>query len=389
MDTEKTPHEAAKPPKWLRPAVIVAACAGVAIIVFGTVSRAHDVEEAETWSDARSIPTVRLVSAEANAPSTLLTLPGTMEAFNSAKIYARVGGYLKSWDRDIGAQVKAGTPLGLIDTPELDQQIVQARADLTSAEANQSLARSTAKRWDDLVASASVSKQEAEEKDGDLLAKTAAVKAAQANLARLLAMKSFSTLVAPFSGIVTARNADIGDLVNAGQGSVERPLFEVADVHQIRIYVSVPQSYSAALAHGLVAHLSVPDYPGRSFTATVIGTSGAINTQSGTLLVQLIADNADGALKPGGYAQVSFGVPAKPGVVQIASSTLIFRKQGMQVAMIGPGDRVHLQPITIGRDLGATVEVTSGLKPSDKVIDNPPDSLAQDEQVRLAEGSHG
>jgi len=376
------------PPRGLKAAGIVAAIAALGIVAVGTISRAGATRDAQHWSDARSVPTVHLVAVKPSAASDALTLPGTMQAWNAARLYARVSGYVRGWYRDIGADVAAGTPLGSIDTPDLDQQIVQARADLASARANAGLARSTAARWNDLLASNSVSRQEADEKNGDLAVKNAAVRGAAANLGRLLAMKAYATVRAPFAGVVTARTADIGDLVGPG-AATQQPMFSVADVRRIRVYVSVPQAYSAAMTPGLAATLIVPDYPGRTFTAHVIGTSGAINSQTGTLQVQLVAENPGEVLKPGGYAQVRFAVPGQAGTVMIPSSTLVFRAAGTQVATVGPGDRVRMRRVTLGRDLGGTVEVTSGLGAGARIIDNPPDSIAGGELVRVGTGDHG
>lgn len=375
-------------PKGLKTAGIVAVVAAVGIVAAGALVRRGDTHEAQTWSDARSIPAVHLVAVKGSSASDALTLPGTMQAWNAAKLYARVGGYVSAWYNDIGAVVGAGTPLGKIDTPELDQQIVSARAALVSAQAHASLARSTAARWNDLLTDNSVSKQEADEKNGDLAVRNAAVQAARADLGRLLAQKAFSTVRAPFAGTVTARNADIGDLVGPG-ASVQQPMFAVADTRKIRIYVSVPQNYSAGMTPGLSATLTTPDYPSRSFSAHVIGNSGAINQQTGTFQVQLIADNADGALKPGGYAQVRFDVRGQGGTVQIPSSALIFRAHGTQIATVGADHHIHLRPITVGRDLGQTVEVTAGLSTGQKIVDNPPDSLADGELVRVEDRTHG
>jgi RND family efflux transporter MFP subunit len=372
-------------PRGLVAAGIVAVIAAAGIVAWGALDRRDEAAAAQDWSNTQAIPAVHLIAVKAGGASDALTLPGTLQAYNSAKLYARTGGYLKAWYKDIGARVAAGTPLGVIDTPELDQQIIQARADLASARANQSLSATTAQRWAKLLATASVSRQEADEKNGDLAVKSALVNAQLANLNRLLAFKRFATITAPFAGVVTARNADIGDLVVAGASGSE-PLFTVADVHKVRVYVNVPQNYTAVLKPGLRATLAPPDYPGRSFPATVIGTSGAINAQSGTLLVQLIADNGGGALKPGGYAQVSLGVPAAAAGVQIAASALIFRDQGSQVATVAPSGHVHLHKITIGRDFGPTVEVVAGLAPGERVVDNPPDSLADGELVRVVAG---
>ncbi|WP_066817994.1 efflux RND transporter periplasmic adaptor subunit [Sphingomonas mali] len=383
---EQVEEPAPRGPKGLKIAGIVATVIAVGTVAMGVTGRMGDTAIAQRWSDARSIPAVHLVGVTHDAASAPLALPATMEAWNAAKLYARVGGYVKAWYRDIGAHVGAGTPLGLIDTPELDQQIDQARAALASAVADQRLARSTAARWNDLLSTNSVSQQEADEKNGSLAAKTALVDAAKANLGRLLALKSFATLRAPFAGVVTTRAADIGDLVGPG-ATAQQPLFAVADVGRIRIYVSVPQAYSSAIRDGLSATLTVPDYPGRTFPAHVVGDSGAIDTQSGTFQVQLVADNPGEVLRPGGYAQVRFDVPIQGGGVQIPSSALVFRAQGTQVALVDAGAHVRLRHVTIGRDLGQTVEIVSGLHAGDRVVDNPPDSISDGELVRL-EGRH-
>ncbi|MES2020453.1 MAG: efflux RND transporter periplasmic adaptor subunit [Pseudomonadota bacterium] len=379
---------AAPPPKGLKTAGIVALVAAAGVVATGTVLRFHETREAQTWSDARSVPTVHLVAITSSAASDTLALPGTMQAWNMAKLYARVGGYVSGWYKDIGAPVAAGMPLGRIDTPELDQQIIAARAALVSAQAHAGLARSTAARWNDLLTDNSVSKQEADEKNGDLAVRNAAVLSARADLGRLLALKTFATVRAPFAGTVTLRSADIGDLVGPGATS-QQPMFVVADTRRIRIYVNVPQSYSATMTPGLPATLSVPDYPGRSFTAHVVGNSGAIAPQSGTFQVQLTADNPDGALRPGGFAQVSFNVRGQTQTVQIPSTTLLFRAQGTQVATVDATHHIHLQRVTLGRDLGPTVEVLSGLSPTQKIVDNPPDSLTDGQLVRVDGGARG
>lgn len=385
---DKAPIEESKPPvpRGLKIAGIVAAIVAAGTVAIGVAGRMHDTADARQWSDARSIPVVHLIAVQHDAASDPLALPATMAAWNAAKLYARVGGYVKAWYKDIGAQVGAGTPLGVIDTPELDQQIDQARAALASAVAGQRLARSTATRWNDLLKTDSVSQQEADEKNGGLAVESASVNAARANLGRLLALKSFATLRAPFAGIVTTRAADIGDLVGPG-ATAQQPLFAVADVSRIRVYVSIPQAYSAAVRGGETATLTVPDYPGRTFTARMDGDSGAIDPQSGTFQVQLVADNPGGLLRPGGYAQVRFDVPGQAAGVEIPSSALVFRAQGTQVALVGPNGHVRMRHITIGRDLGQKVEVASGLSAGDRIVDNPPDSISDGELVRV-EGSH-
>jgi len=374
------------PPRGLKIAGIVAAVVAAGTVAIGVSGRMADTASAQHWSDARSIPAVHLIPVTHDAASDPLTLPATMAAWNAAKLYARVGGYVKAWYRDIGAHVEAGTPLGLIDTPELDQQIDQARAALASAVADQRLAHSTAARWNDLLATNSVSQQEADEKNGSLAAKTASVAAAKANLGRLLALKSFATLRAPFTGVVTTRAADIGDLVGPGATS-QQPLFAVADVGRIRIYINVPQVYSAAIHQGLTATLTVPDYPGRTFAARVVGDSGAVDAQSGTFQVQLVADNPGEVLRPGGYAQVRFDIRSQTASVQIPSSALVFRAQGTQVALVDGSGHVQMRHVAIGRDFGQTVEIISGLQANDRVVDNPPDSISNGELVRV-EGAH-
>ncbi|UAK25955.1 efflux RND transporter periplasmic adaptor subunit [Sphingomonas nostoxanthinifaciens] len=379
---------APRAPKGLKTAGIVAVVVAIGVVAAGTVARHHDADQAQDWSDARSIPTVHLIPVKAAPDSTALSLPGTMQAWNGAHLYARVGGYLKAWYKDIGAKVGTGAVLGVIDTPELDQQIVQARAAVTRAKADAALARSTAARWNDLLSTNSVSHQEADEKNGALAARNAAVQAAEADLGRFVAMKSFATLRAPFAGTVTARVADIGDLVGPGATN-QQPLFSIADVHRVRIYVSVPQAYSASMKQGLGATVTVPDYPGRSWKGQVIGSSGAINGQTGTFQVQLVTDNPGEALKPGGYALVRFDVPDRAGGATIPSSTLIFRAQGTQVATVRPDGHVHLLSIAVGRDLGGTVEIDDGLKAGMQIVDNPPDSIAEGELVRVGTKTNG
>ena len=374
--------------KGLKMAGVAAVVIAAGVVVTGAISRANETRVAQSWSDAQAVPTVHLIGVTSSSGSDALTLPGTMQAWNGARLFPRVNGYVKAWYKDIGADVPAGTPLGEIDTPELDQQIVQARAELASARANAGLARSTAARWNDLLASNSVSRQEAEEKNADLTAKTAAVQGADANLSRLLALKGYATVRAPFAGLVTLRNADIGDLVGPGAAN-QQPMFALADVHRIRLYVNVPQSYSAAMKQGETATLTVPDYPGKTFDAHVIGTSGAINGQTGTLQVQLAADNPGELLKPGGYAQVRFAMSGQAATVRIPSTSLIFRSAGTQVATVGPDGRVRLMPVTVGRDLGSTIEIAGGLHSGERIVDNPPDSIADNELVHEDGGQVG
>jgi RND family efflux transporter MFP subunit len=343
------------------------------------------VGEEQTFSNQRSVPVVRTLAPQASAGAEGLELPGQLQAYNDAPIYARVPGYLKSWNEDIGARVKAGQLLAVIDAPELDQELAQAQANLATVEANLKLAKVTAQRFQDLAGDDAVSKQDADEKSGDLAAKTAAVKAAEANVQRLQAMEGFKRIVAPFDGVVTARNANIGALVNAGAGANPgSALFSVSDVHLLRVYVHVPQSYSAQVKSGMKASLELPQYAGRTFPATVMSDSGAVSDQSGTLLVELEVQNPDGALKPGDFAQVRFDLPPASGVVRVPASALIFRSQGLQIATVTPDGRAHLHKASVARDLGQQVELNGGVTPTDRVIDTPPDSLEDGDLVRIA-----
>jgi RND family efflux transporter MFP subunit len=288
------------------------------------------------------------------------------------------------WYKDIGARVKAGEQLAVIDTPDLDQQLTQAKSDLASVQANATLADLTAKRWKSLLASQSVSQQTVDEKVGDAAAKNALVAASQANVDRLQALENFKYITAPFGGVVTARETDIGALINAGSGSgVE--LFKVADMHQMRVYVRVPQAFTAQLHPGLVADLKLAQYPHQVFKATLETTSNAISKESRTVLAELMADNGEGKLWPGTFAEVHFQLPPDADVYRIPTSALVFRQDGLEVATVGPGDKALLKSITPGRDLGTEIEVRSGLDPTDRVIDNPPDSLSVGDAVQFAD----
>jgi RND family efflux transporter MFP subunit len=382
--SEPAPHPPHPPqPRWLKPAGIVGLILALAIVVFGLVNRGMASQKLKTWTTAQAIPTVSVITPTATSGADALTLPGDVQPDYNAVIHARVSGYLKRWYVDIGAQVKAGQLLADIDTPELDEQLAQARANLATATANQKFAQVTAARWTSLLQKDAVSHQEADEKTSDLEAKTTLVQAAKAEVDRLAALESFKRIVAPFAGVVTARNTDVGALIAAGNPS-DPGLFSVADVRRLRVYVHTPQSYAAQVRTGQTASLTVPEYPGQTFPATVSSTSGAISDQSGSLLVELQTDNSAGTLKPGDYAQVRFSLPAKAGGVQLPASAIMFRRKGIAVATVGPNDRVVIKYVAIGQDLGSAVDIASGLSPSDRVIDNPPDSIGANDQVRIA-----
>jgi RND family efflux transporter MFP subunit len=327
-------------------------------------------------------PTVSLAKLTLSSAPESLTLPGTIQPYNRAVIYAQVTGYLKGWNQDIGAQVKAGQLLATISTPDLDQQVEQAKAQVATAEANDHLAALTAQRWQALLPSQSVAQQDADTKTADAAAKRAMLNAARANLRGLQAMESFKRVVAPFDGVVTARKTDIGALINSG--SQGQGLFEVADLHKVRIYVQAPQSLSADIRPGLTATFDMPQYPGQHFNAVVVASSNAVEATSRSTLVQLQADNPDGKLFAGAYAQVHFQVPARPNTLRVPASALVPSNRGTQVAILGADNKVTMRSVQLGRDLGDSVEIVAGLSPSDRVIDSPPETLQNGETVKLA-----
>jgi multidrug efflux system membrane fusion protein len=374
--------KAYRAPRRLRSVGLAALAIAAGLVAGGLMSRVQADQGVASWTQQAMVPDVKVFDLAHTSSGGDLTLPATIQAFYDAPIHARVSGYLKKWYVDIGAPVKAGQVLADIDTPDLDQQLVQAKADLVTAQANEALSDTTAKRWNSLLTRNAVSKQEADEKNGDLAAKLALVDAAQANVDRLKALESFKHLTAPFDGVVTSRSTDIGALITVG-GVTDIPLFTVSSERQLRIYVRVPQSYTAQIRPGMIASFTVPEHPGVVFHAPLTTTSDAVNTQSGTLLLQLQINNADGQLKPGDYAQVQFDLPAQAGVIQVPATALTFRNSGMSVAVVGPHDRAIIKPVQVGRDFGTSVQVNSGLSPTDKVIDNPPDSLETGDLVRV------
>ena len=355
----------------------------VAVVVIGLITRSSQAHSLKTWTDEEAIPTVSVVTPEAGNAGPMLDLPGRLEAFTRAPIYAQVSGYLKDWKTDIGAQVKSGQLLGEIDTPELDQQLIQARADLASAKANADLAGITAKRWQAMVASDSVSQQDTDQRTSDYAAKLALMNAAKANVDRLVATKAFATIVAPFDGVVTARDTDVGALINAG-GGVGPELFVVSDIHQLRVYVEVPQNDGPSVRPGSAAVLVVPEYPGREFHAKVVAASSAVNATSGTTQVQLLVDNPDGVLMPGSFAHVHFNLPVNTAALRVPASALIFDNAGLRVATIASGNKVAFKNVSILYDFGKTVELGSGLSAGDRVIDSPPDGIKDGDAVKIA-----
>jgi membrane fusion protein, multidrug efflux system len=371
-----------RPPR-LKKIGVIGVIAAVLIVGGGLAIRYHDHHQLVQWTDDQLIPTVRLAPQADPDKVHSITLPGHLEAWYSSPIHARVSGYLKNWYKDIGAQVKTGEVLATIDTPELDQQLEQSKAVLTKARADANLANITSKRWQHLLASDSVSKQEADEKAGEAEAAEATVLAAKADVDRLNALEAFKNIVAPFGGTVTARRTDVGDLITANNDSSNQELFTVSDTSHMRLYVPIPEVDAGGIKPGMKVTLSVPEYPGRTFEATLLGNSGAINQTSGSMLAQFEADNADGALKPGDYADVKLDLETNPHLVSIPASALIFRANGAQVAVLGPDGRAHLRDVHIGMDLGRTLLIDQGITHEDRVIENPPDSLMNGDQVHV------
>ncbi|HEY8950399.1 MAG TPA: efflux RND transporter periplasmic adaptor subunit [Rhizomicrobium sp.] len=376
------------PPPRLKLIGIVAAVVLAVIVVVGLITRFVGGRAVEAWTADNALPTVSIIDLETSKDASNLVLPGNVQAINAAPIYARVSGYLKKWYVDIGTPVKAGQLLAEIDVPDQDQQYAQAKADYNTALANQRLSAQTARRYNLLGKANAIAPQLVDEANGDLAAKKAAALSAKANMDRLSDLTNFKRIVAPFDGIVTSRGTDVGQLVTvATSTTTSPPLFTVADDSKVRIYVNVPQNYSAQLHPGMKATFTVPDYPGQTFTATLMANAQSVNMQSGTVLMQLQADNPGHKLKAGAYAQVSFNLPANTSTIQLPASALIFNENGTSVATVGPNNRVVVKPITITRDMGTSVEIAAGVSRHDKVIDNPPDSLRPGDEVRVTKAA--
>jgi RND family efflux transporter MFP subunit len=367
--------------KKLRVLGIAGAAIAVVVVAAGVISRSANAKRVSEWTDEQALPAVAIVTPGSGGSVGALDLPGRLEATSRAPLYARVSGYLKKWNVDIGAHVKAGQLLAEIEAPDVEQQLLQAQADLATAEANAALARSTAERWQSMRETDSVSKQDADEKAGDFAAKQAIVNAQRANVERLRTMHGFTRIVAPFDGVVTARDTDVGALINAGGSGQE--LFVVSDIHRLRVYVNVPQVFAGNLARGPKATLSVPEHAGRKYPAVVEASSGAVDVATGTTLMQLSVDNAAGELMPGGYANVSFELGHDASLLRVPASALIFDKSGLHVATLDAQNKVVLKAVTIARDHGATIDIATGLDPHDRVIETPPDDVATGNAVRV------
>ncbi len=361
--------------------ILAAGCLGV-IILRGIQGRLHAESVLVQRTEQSAIPFVHTIHPARGAAATELVLPGNMEAFTDTPVYARTNGYLRRWYSDIGAHVRAGQLLAEIETPEIDQQLRQSRAELATAQATYKLAKSTAERWQTLRKTESVSQQETDEKVGDLESKDATMEAALANVKRLEETQGFQKIYAPFDGVITARNIDLGDLINAGSNGPGKELFHMAAVNRMRVYVQVPQMNSRATAPGLRAELAVPEMPGRRFAGRIARTSDSMDQASRTLRVEVDVDNPKGLLMPGELVSVHFKLPAPVHSVTVPVNALIFRREGMSAVSVR-GGHVVLLPVTIGHDYGDALEVTSGLGPDEEIVVNPPDSIADGQEVRV------
>jgi len=388
-----TPPEALKragPARTVTRIAAVLAVGALVLVAWSLIDAHRAAAQLRSDMQAQALTSVAVTRAEPLTGHSDLVLPGNVQANYEAPIYARTSGYLKHWFVDIGARVKAGQLLAEIDTPEVDQQLRQAEADVATAEANARIARITADRWRDLLKSDSVSKQDADEKQSQAASMEATLKSAAANRDRLHELHSFKRIVAPFDGVVTARETDIGQLINAGSGTGPE-LFRVADNHRLRLYVRVPQTYAAMMRPDLMASVVFPDRPGMQYDARLARTADALDATSRTLLAELIVDNKSGELLPGAYAEVHFKVPADAGLTtfRLPSNTLLFRGDGLHVATVDASGHVALKAVEIGRDYGAAVEIVRGITGAERVILSPPDSITEGTAVRVVAAGSG
>jgi RND family efflux transporter MFP subunit len=369
----------------LRVTAVAAAAVAAVIVVQGIATRKMANARLSEWTEDRSLPVVAVATPDTRGKRTTIDLPGRLEAYSQAQLFARVSGYIKEWKVDIGTPVKAGQLLAEIDAPDLDQQIMQAEADVTSAQANATLSKATLERGQSLSTSGTVSKQDLDQRMADFASKQGLVKSVQANLDRLRVMEKFKSITAPFDGLVTVRATDVGALINAGSGGGPA-LFVVSDITKLRAYVNVPQNYAPSIKIGTEAQISVPEYPGLSFPATVKASSQSVDIASGTTRMLLVVDNPSGELMTGAFANVHLELPAPDTAINVPASALIFDQSGLRIATVGADDRVVLKSVTISRDLGKEVEIASGLAADDRVIASPPDGIASGDPVRIVSG---
>ena len=361
-------------------AAVVIAC----IMGWGFYSRTLAQAALKAQVEQNSLTIVTVTKPEAPKDQQDLVLPGNVQAYTEAPIYARTSGYLKHWYVDIGKNVKANELLAELDTPEVDAQLRQAKADLATAEANNNLSQMTATRWKTLLASGAVSKQDVDDKIGDAEAKQAEVESARANVSRLEQLESFKRIVAPFDGVITARGTDVGALINSGAANGQE-LFHIAAINKLRVYVQVPQSYASGIQTGAVAQLHFADHPGKTYTATVVNTARAIDAASRTLLTELSVDNSHHELLPGAYAEVHLVPHLKVSTLEVPGNALLFRSEGMLIATVNTNNQVVMKKVQIGRDFGKRVEVLTGIDPDDVIVLNPSDSLLDGAKVRIVQ----
>ena len=363
---------------------------GIAVVlviigIFTLLQRREQYNALAKETEKSAIPTVAVIHPTVEPSQEDLVLPSTLQAYVESPIYARTTGYVKKWYHDIGSHVQKGDLLAEIETPEVDQQLSQARADLGTMQANENLSRITATRFEELIKTDGVSKQEVDNAVGDYAARRAAVASAQANVRRLEELESFKRVYAPFSGVITRRNVDLGNLINAGNGGTAQEMFVLAATDPIRAYVSVPEVYAAAVHTGLAAYLELTQFPGQKFQAKVARTADAIDLSSRTLNTEVDVPNKAGQLLPGGYAQVHLQVGVTGTRLQVPVNALLFRAEGLRAVVVDANHKTHLQQLAIGRDYGTSLEVLQGLRPDDWIVLNPPDSLDEGMQVNVKE----
>jgi RND family efflux transporter MFP subunit len=360
--------------------LIVVAC----IVVAGILPRMKAKADLRGETNDLAVPTVSVIQPKQGAPAEEIVIPGNVQPFIDSPIYARTNGYLKKWYMDIGTHVKSGQLLAEIDTPEVDQQLQGAKSDLATAEANEKLAQTTSTRYQDLKSTDSVSKQDVDNAEGDFAAKKATKESAAANLKRLEDTQAFQRIYAPFDGVITARNTDVGDLINSGNGGAAQELFHIAQISKMRVFVNVPEQYSQAAKPGLTADLTLAEFPNRRFAGKLTRTSNSIDPGTRTLRIEVDVDNPTGELFPGAYAQVHLKLPNGSPVFILPVSALIFQAAGLQVATVDANNKAVIKAVTLGRDYGSEVEVVTGIAGGDKVITNPPDSVVDGELLRIA-----
>jgi len=370
---------------WLILTIVLVAVA--ALLISGILSRVKARTNLNAETAQVAIASVSVVSPQKTAPAQEIILPGNVQPFITSPIYSRTNGYLRKWYFDIGAHVKKGQLLAVIETPEVDQQLEQSLSNLNTAKANLELANITKDRYQGLLKTNAVSKQDVDNAVGTYNANKAIVEANQANVKQLQAMKSFEKIYAPFDGVITARNTDIGDLINSGSsGNVKTDLFHIAQPGVLRVYVNVPEEYSQGVKVGMTADLRLAEFPGRKFQGKLVRTAEAINLTTRTLLIEVDVDNPTGTLLTGSYAEVHLAIPSQTSTFLLPVNTLIFRSQGLHVGVVKDG-KVVLTAVTAGHDFGNEIEIVSGLKPDDKVIINPPDSIVHGQQVKIVQAS--